>query len=140
MISDHRQWTDGTVLTEVLLVQAVGQYDRDVEREEAGRPGFGDVSHHWVPAEALGAMIDVYTHDQARDRIAHLHDTNRLFDQDHLRTVVDQFLPEAAHQVLDRWIRETDWPEDDQPTLLWECLYNPHVVVARQERPKRRTA
>lgn len=140
MISDHRQWTDGVVLTEVLLVQAVGQYDRDVEREEAGRPGFGDISHHWVPAEALGAMIDLYTHDQARDRIAHLHERNRVFEEDHLRDAVDRFLPEAARQVLERWTRETDWPEDTQPTLLWECLHTPHAVVARQERPKRRTA
>ena len=140
-IRNHRQWTDGVVLSEVLLVQAVGQYNRDADEQKAmGRPGFGDISHHWVPAEVLGAMIDLYTHDQARDRIAYLQSTTREFSETHLRHAVGRFLPDAANAVLERWTRESDFPRDDQPTLLWECLTTPHKIVARYDRPKRRSA
>ena len=141
-IVDRRRWTNGTVLTEVLLVQAVGQYNRDDKVEGVIRPGFGGISHHWVPAEALGAMIDLYTHEQARDRVEELKKTDRTFDEHHLWETVTRFLPKQALGVIERWVQETDLMETvpPTPTLLWKCLHTPRDIVASYERPKRRLA
>lgn len=141
-ITDRRRWTNGVVLTETLLVQAVGQYNRDDKVEGVERPGFGGTSHHWVPGEALGAMIDLYTHEQARDRVEELKRTDREFETEHLWETITRFLPTNALEVLERWIGETDIAETvpPTPTLLWKCLHTPREIAASYERPKRRPA
>lgn len=139
----HRQWTEGVVLSEVLLVQAVGQYDRNAESEAHGRPGFGQTSHHWVPAEAFGAIIDLVTHDQARERITHLQAADRTFAPEHLQRALERFLPDDARAALERWSREADFAgaeSGEAKTVLRSCLTTPHEVVAKYSRPKRRSA
>ena len=139
----HRQWTEGVVLSEVLLVQAVGQYDRNAEAEAHGRPRFGQTSHHWVPAEAFGAIIDLVTHDQARERIAQLQATDRIFTPEHLQRRLERFLPDDARNALERWAREADFAgaeSGETKTVLRRCLTAPHEVVEKYSRPKRRSA
>lgn len=130
-IVDRSYWTEKRVLVEALLVQATGQYDRN---KSFSRPGFGDVSYHWVPSEAIGAIIDLTTHEQSKTeiesrRVSSDPTKSSTLAEEHLSHVLENFLPSAAYEAITKWMALED------RSLLWTCLHQPHLVLEEYDKP-----
>lgn len=141
-VTDRSEWRDGIVLTESLLVQATGQWDRDASLQDGtGRPGFGRSSHHWVPGAAVGQLVDASFRDHSAADIARASaDVPEGTDPS---AQLAAFLPHAVSSAVNRWVSRTTVADGyDRPAefrgkpLLWVCFHDPALALRALSGPK----
>jgi plasmid maintenance system antidote protein VapI len=139
-VMPRSEWKNGNLFSEVLLMQATAQWNRDSDdKDGTGRPGFGSVSYHWAPAWTTQHLVHASFRDHS-DQDIDVVMTDKSDGLDHALTI---FLTPAIKDAIDKWLDETEQPDGyDRPAsfggkpLLWMCLNKPEIVLDMLSGPK----
>ena len=137
-------WDTGVLLSEYMLLQATGTYDRNRHGH-----GFGpdNTTYHWIPRHVLDTVIDIVPEDYASESIEALAKIGEDGERINLTKLevdsIMRFFPKAHQDLIEEWLTEctrrmTELDKDTSgKSLLWKCLYTPSDILDTYDPPVR---